>query len=157
MVQALEFAHGKGVIHRDLKPSNIMVSNEGVIKVMDFGIARLVKDAATHSLTNTIIGTPPYMAPEQEQGVVRREGDVYSLAVCVYEMLAGELPFAGSGAGMLMNKMSMSYTPISEVGGSTLKGLDEVFARAFQADPDKRYKTPGEFYAALKTHRTASA
>ncbi len=158
MVTALDYAHGRGVIHRDLKPSNVMINKEGFLKVMDFGIARMAKDAATRvSMTNTVVGTPPYMAPEAEQGIVRKEADVYSLAVCVYEMLCGRVAFAGTGAGMLMNKVNMSYIPISmKVAGLPL-GIDLVFARAFQADPDWRFHSAGEFLSALEalpaTHR----
>ena len=152
MAAALDFAHARGVIHRDLKPSNVMLSNEGFVKVMDFGIARLAKDAASRfSMTNTVAGTPPYMAPEQEQGVVRKEADVYSLAICVYQMLCGKAPFVGTGAGMLMNKVNMSYVPISNSARGLPAGIDEVFARAFQADPDRRYHTARELVAALET------
>ncbi|MDD5628705.1 MAG: protein kinase [Elusimicrobia bacterium] len=151
MTAALDYAHGRGIIHRDLKPSNVMVNNEGFIKVMDFGIARMAKDAATRvSMTNTVVGTPPYMAPEQEQGVVRKEADVYSLAICVYEMLCGRAAFAGTGAGMLMNKVNMSYIPLSKEVPNLPQGIDLVFARAFQADPDRRFHTAGEFLAALE-------
>ncbi|MCM2304067.1 MAG: protein kinase, partial [Elusimicrobia bacterium] len=114
MGEALTYAHSRGVIHRDMKPSNVMLTGAGQVKVMDFGIARMAKDALTrYSMTNTVVGTPPYMAPEQEQGVVRKESDVYSLAVCAYEMLTGKMPFIGIGAGMLMNKINMSYIPPS--------------------------------------------
>jgi serine/threonine-protein kinase len=124
---------------------------------MDFGIARMAKDAATrHSMTNTVVGTPPYMAPEQEQGHVRRESDVYALAVCAYEMLTGDLPFAGTGGGMLLNKINMSYTPPSRAAAGLAPALDPVFARAFQADPDKRFGTPQEFAAALESALSAS-
>ena len=151
MAAALDYAHGRGIIHRDLKPSNVMVNKEGFVKVMDFGIARMAKDAATRvSMTNTVVGTPPYMAPEQEQGVVRKEADVYSLAICVYEMLCGRVAFAGTGAGMLMNKVNMSYSPISKVVSGLPQGIDLVFARAFQADPDQRFHTAGEFLSALE-------
>lgn len=147
---ALDYAHSRGVIHRDMKPSNVMVDGQGRVKVMDFGIARAAKDAMTrHSVTKTIAGTPPYMAPEQEQGIVRRESDVYSLAVCAYEMLTGKLPFAGVGGGMSLNKLNMSYVPPSRQKEGLPAGLDAVFSRAFQADPDGRYRSPGEFSAAL--------
>ncbi|MBI2385099.1 MAG: protein kinase [Elusimicrobia bacterium] len=117
---------------------------------MDFGIARMAKDALTrYSMTNTVVGTPPYMAPEQEQGVVRKESDVYSLAVCAYEMLTGKMPFIGIGAGMLMNKINMSYIPPSRAIAGLPEALDDVFLKAFQADPDRRYRTPLEFATAL--------
>ncbi|MEQ1917772.1 MAG: protein kinase [Elusimicrobiota bacterium] len=147
---ALTYAHAHGVIHRDMKPSNVMLTSDGRVKVMDFGIARMAKDAMTrYSMTNNVVGTPPYMAPEQEQGVVRKESDVYSLAICAYEMLTGKLPFIGMGAGMLMNKINMSYIPPSRSIAGLPAALDEVFLKAFQADPDQRYRTPQEFAAAL--------
>jgi serine/threonine protein kinase len=133
VADALAFAHGKGVIHRDMKPSNIMLDAQGRVKVMDFGIARMAKDALTrYSMTNTIVGTPPYMAPEQEQGQVRRESDVYALAVCAYEMLTGKLPFAGIGAGMLMNKINMAFIPPARAIAGLPDSLDAVFAKALQ-------------------------
>ena len=151
MAAALDFAHNRHIIHRDLKPSNVMVTSDGFVKVMDFGIARLAKDALTRfSMTNTVVGTPPYMAPEQEQGVVRKEADVYSLAICVYEMLCGKAPFAGTGAGMLMNKVNMTYVPISNIAPGLPPGVDDIFARALQVDPDKRFHSSREFLAALE-------
>ncbi|UPT73130.1 MAG: protein kinase [Elusimicrobiota bacterium] len=150
MGEALTYAHSRGVIHRDMKPSNVMLTGSNEVKVMDFGIARMAKDAMTrYSMTNTVVGTPPYMAPEQEQGVVRKESDVYALAICAYEMLTGKLPFIGLGAGMLMNKINMSYIAPSRAIAGLPEPLDEVFAKAFQADPDNRHRTPQEFVSAL--------
>lgn len=151
VADALGYAHGKGVVHRDMKPSNVMIEADGRVKVMDFGIARMAKDAMTrYSMTNTVVGTPPYMAPEQEQGVVRKESDVYALGVCAYEMLTGKLPFIGMGAGMLMNKINMSFIPPSRAIAGLPDTLDPVFEKAFQADPDNRYRTPQDFAAALE-------
>ena len=154
----MDYAHSRGIIHRDMKPSNVMVDGQGRVKVMDFGIARAAKDAMTrYSVTNTVVGTPPYMAPEQEQGQVRRESDVYALAVCAYEMLTGKLPFTGTGGGMMLNKINMSYVPPSRQKGGLPPALDAVFERAFQADPEKRHRTPGEFSASLAAALPAAA
>ncbi|MBI4676533.1 MAG: protein kinase [Elusimicrobia bacterium] len=148
---ALDFAHSHGVIHRDLKPSNVMVDDEGYVKVMDFGVARIAKDAAgKFSMTNTVMGTPPYMAPEAETGVVRKESDVYSMAVCLYEALTGRQPFAGAGSGMLLNKMNMAFVPATKLVPGLPEGVDAVFSRAFCADPDKRYAGAGEMMKAVE-------
>ncbi len=150
MAEAVEHAHERGVIHRDLKPSNVMQTPEGRIKVMDFGVARLAKDSMTrHSMTNTIAGTPPYMAPEQEQGTVRKESDVYALGVCLYEMTTGQLPFSGSGAAMLLNKLNGKLIAPSQRTPTLPLGFDAVIAKALAPDPDKRYRTPTELVAAL--------
>jgi len=155
---ALDFAHSRGIIHRDMKPSNVMVDAQGRVKVMDFGIARVAKDAMTrYSVTNTVVGTPPYMAPEQEQGQVRRESDVYALAVCAYEMLTGKLPFAGTGGGMMLNKINMSYVPPSRQKEGLPAALDAVFEKAFQADPEKRHRSPAEFSSAFQAGVAAVA
>ena len=148
--EAVEHAHAAQIVHRDLKPSNIMITDDGRIKVMDFGVARQAKDAITKmSMTNTVVGTPPYMAPEQEQGTVRRESDVFALGVCLYEMLTGHLPFSGGGAAMLLNKLNGKHIPPTQRNPDLPAGLDEVIAKALVPDPDKRYRTPGELVAAL--------
>ncbi|MBI5208802.1 MAG: protein kinase [Elusimicrobia bacterium] len=148
---AVEYAHRRKIIHRDIKPSNIMVTDDGSAKVMDFGVARQAKDAANKTMTNTVVGTPPYMAPESEQGTVRPESDVYALGVVFYEMLAGSLPFAGQGAGMLLNKLNGRFTPLSEATSQKLPdGINDVMAKVLSPDPDKRYRTPTELLAALE-------
>jgi len=150
MASALDYAHARGIVHRDLKPSNVMMSDEGVVKVMDFGIARAAKDAMTRSaMTGTILGTPPYMAPEQERGVVRKESDVYALGISLYEMLSGRLPFSGGGAGMLMNKINKEYAPLSSVAPGIPPALDRLMAQVFDPDPDKRVSSPRAFVAGL--------
>jgi tRNA A-37 threonylcarbamoyl transferase component Bud32 len=148
--EAVEHAHAAQIVHRDLKPSNIMITDDGRVKVMDFGVARQAKDAITKmSMTNTVVGTPPYMAPEQEQGTVRRESDVFALGVCLYEMLTGHLPFTGGGAAMLLNKLNGKHIPPSQRNPELPAGIDAVLAKALIPDPDKRYHTPSEFVAAL--------
>jgi tetratricopeptide (TPR) repeat protein/tRNA A-37 threonylcarbamoyl transferase component Bud32 len=142
---AVDYAHAQGVIHRDLKPSNIMLDASGAVKVMDFGIARQAAEAMSRvAMTNTVVGTPPYMAPEQEQGAVCKESDVYALGICLYELLSGELPFSGSGAGMLMAKMEGRFVPLS-----VPPGIDAVMAKALAPKPAERYRMAGELADAL--------
>jgi tetratricopeptide (TPR) repeat protein len=158
MAEAVAHAHERNVIHRDLKPSNVMQTPEGRIKVMDFGVARQAKDAMTRrSMTNSIAGTPPYMAPEQEQGNVRKESDVYALGVCLYEMTTGQLPFSGYGAAMLLNKLNGKLIPPTHRVPSLPSGFDAVIAKALAPDPDNRYRTPAELVAALDALLTTAA
>lgn len=158
VASALDYAQSLGVIHRDLKPANVMVDAEGRVRVMDFGIARLTEEAISrHSKTNTVVGTPLYMAPEQEQGVARKESDAYSMAVCLYEVLTGLRPFAGTGSGLLMNKLKKAYEPPSAVAARMPPGLDEVFAKALDPDPDRRYATAGALVRALEALETPRA
>ncbi len=155
---AVEHAHEAEIVHRDLKPSNIMITDDGRVKVMDFGVARQAKDALTKmSQTNSVAGTPPYMAPEQEQGTVRKESDVFALGVCLYETLTGQLPFTGGGAAMLLNKLNGKHIPPSQRNPALPPGLDAVLAKALAPDPDKRYRTPGELVRAVDAAVRAQA
>lgn len=149
--RALDYAHRHGIVHRDLKPSNVVVDSEGTVKVMDFGVARQAKDAAgKHQVTTTVIGTPPYMSPEMEQGVICKEADVYALGVCLYEVLCGDLPFEGGAPGeALLKKLSAQYTPLSRKVSGLPKGIDVLIDRALDPKPENRYRTPKEFSDAL--------
>jgi|CXWL01.1.fsa_nt_gi tetratricopeptide (TPR) repeat protein/tRNA A-37 threonylcarbamoyl transferase component Bud32 len=152
--EAVEHAHSQHIVHRDLKPSNIMITSEGRVKVMDFGVARQAKDMITKmSMTNTVVGTPAYMAPEQEQGTVCPESDVYSLGVCLYEMLTGHLPFAGSAGVVLMNKMNGKLVAITQRNAALPAGLDAVIEKALAPNPERRYHTPTQLLAALDAVR----
>ncbi len=88
--EALEYAHGKGIVHRDIKPENLLLDREGRIKIADFGIASLAGADGERS------GTPPYMAPEQRKGQADQRADIYALGVVLYEMLTGERPAEGN-------------------------------------------------------------
>jgi serine/threonine-protein kinase len=152
---ALSYAHGQGIVHRDIKPSNVMLTREKEVKIMDFGIARQKRLAAGPvSMTRSVAGTPPYMAPEAESGEVRKESDLYSLAVCFYEMLTGELPFQGTGAGLLLNKMRMNYIPASRRSPHLPAGLDAFFEKALNPDPGRRPASAEEFFSAVSAMRS---
>ena len=95
LLNALEFAHARGVVHRDIKPSNLIVTNQGVLKVADFGIARV--DRTDLTMAGMLIGTPLYMSPEQCRGLdVDSRSDLFSAGVVLYELLTGEKPFRGN-------------------------------------------------------------
>ncbi|MFH2204932.1 MAG: protein kinase [Elusimicrobiota bacterium] len=144
---ALDYAHAQGVIHQDLKPGNIMVSN-GTAKVMDFGIARRAQDTLSTVSRMEVSGTPSYMAPEQEQGKVVPQSDVYALAACLYELLAGQTPFQGAACHPM--KLQKAYVPLSRLVAGLPKELDILMDRALEPDPAKRFQTAGELVAALE-------
>ena len=159
VVSALDYAQGLGVVHRDLKPANIMLEGDERARVMDFGIARLTEDAlGRHSRTRAgaAVGTPLYMAPEQELSKAGKESDVYSLAVCLYESLTGTRPFGGMGAGLLMNKLKLAYVPPSKTAEGLPAGIDAVFAKGLEPEPAKRYSSAGALLRALEALETSS-
>ncbi len=147
VAEALAAAHAQGVIHRDIKPANIMVTRDGRVKVMDFGIARLVAGPDTVEQTAAVLGTAAYLSPEQAQGeAVDARSDLYSLGVVLYEILAGRPPFTGDSA------MAVAYKHVQEtpVPPSTLNPdvppqLDAVVMRSLAKNPANRYQTAGEF------------
>lgn len=140
--EALGYAHGQGIIHRDLKPTNIMITPEGSAKVMDFGIAHQAKVAAALSRA-AAIGTPQYMAPEQETGHVVLESDLYALGVCLYEMLTGWLPF--EGPDFAAQKRSLRFLPATQRNPALPKEVDAVLHKALQPDFRNRFRSASEF------------
>jgi serine/threonine protein kinase len=163
MGSALESAHERGIVHRDVKPHNVFILQESkgyplFVKVLDFGVAKMVRDAqvpeisATLTETGMVIGSPPYMSPEQLEGSkdVDLRSDLWSLAVILYECLTGTLPFKGSsfiavGAAVLKGK----YRPASELRTNLPASVDDWFAKALCLDPDGRFQSAGEMVAAF--------
>jgi serine/threonine-protein kinase len=146
--KALSYAHSKNVVHRDMKLSNIMISVENEVKVMDFGLARHARESlARTSLSREVVGSPAYMAPEQDLGVSAKESDIYSLGVCLYETLTGELPF--KGPDFHYQKEHKLYQPASAAVPGLPKAVDELIAKTLAPDPENRFKTAEEFREAL--------
>ena len=148
ILEALEYAHRAGVVHRDIKPGNVMVTPEGQIKVMDFGIARAVSDSsATMAETTAIIGTASYLSPEQAKGdPVDARADLYSVGIVLYELLTGVPPFrADSPLALAYQHVSEAPRPPSELRGEVPRSIDALVLRALAKDPSQRPQTAADF------------
>jgi len=148
IASALDYAHSRKVIHRDLKPANIMVTGQGIAKVMDFGLAHQAKMTVAKLTRADPGGTPAYMAPEQELGSVSRESDLYSLGACVYEMAVGKPPFVGPN--FLAQKRELRYAAPSRAAGLPA-AFDSAIARALAPDPSGRFHSATELFAAARS------
>lgn len=142
---ALDYAHGQGVVHQDLKPANVMI-HAGLAKVMDFGIARRVQETLSTMSKIEVAGTPAYMSPEQEQGVVTPSADVFALGACAYESLTGILPYPTGG---MMLKAQKMYRKPSEAAPSLRPAVDAAIARALEPRPEDRWPSASSFVDAL--------
>ena len=154
----LDYAHERGLVHRDIKPANIMLSEEGQVKVTDFGIARAA-GADTVTQTAAVFGTAAYISPEQAQGEdVDRRTDVYSLGVVLYEMLTGRQPFTADSAVALAYKhVSEPPVPPTQINDEISPALESVVLRAMAKNPDNRYQTAREFHDDLQREMQGQA
>ena len=149
--RALGAAHAAGVVHRDLKPENLMVRGDGLLKILDFGLARSVSadENATiaRTMPGTILGTAPYMSPEQVLGKpAGPSSDVFSLGTLLYELLTGRHPFAAGTAVDTMHRILHETPPAPSRLVRTLPpALDFVMAKAMAKDPARRYQSAREF------------
>ncbi len=148
---ALDYAHQRGVIHRDIKPSNIMITPDGVVKLTDFGIAKLAGAATTAGL---ILGTPSYMSPEQALGKpLDGRSDIFSLGSILYEMITGEQAFPGSQASTVMYRIVHEPpSPMAALQPGLDPGLESIVFQALAKQPEHRYQTCADLAAALDNY-----
>ena len=152
ILEALEYSHRAGVVHRDIKPGNVMVTDQGQVKVMDFGIARAVSDSSsTVAETTAIIGTASYFSPEQAKGEpVDARADLYSAGVVLYELLTGRTPFRGdTPVAVAYQHVSEAPVPPSELVGTVPRSLDAAVLRALAKDPFQRFPDAASFRETL--------
>jgi len=141
VADGLAFAHGQGLVHRDVKPQNVLLSREGDVKVTDFGIARSLDVEHGVTQTGTVLGTGEYLAPEQASGKpVSPATDVYSLGVVLWELLAGEVPFAGENfVAVALRHVNEAPPSLLEVRPDVSPRLAAAIARALEKDPARRF------------------
>lgn len=143
--KALECAHKNGIIHRDIKPQNILVTEDGTVKVTDFGIAKAI-NSATITNTTKVIGSAHYFSPEQAKGtVIDFRTDIYSLGIVLYEMLTGKVPYeADSPVAVALKHIQELAIPPMELNTTVTKSMNDLILKAMEKEPLKRYQSMGE-------------
>ncbi|MGE5570087.1 MAG: protein kinase domain-containing protein [Rhodospirillales bacterium] len=152
-LSALGYAHERGIVHRDIKPANMMVTAEGQVKLMDFGIAKAMADRKL-TMTGTTLGSLYYMSPEQVKGSQTIDGrsDLYSIGVSLYELVTGTRPFKGdSDYSIMVAHLEQQPAPPLQVDPTLPSSLNEIIMTAIQKDPEQRFQTAQAFRNALET------
>lgn len=149
VLQALAYTHQLGIVHRDIKPANVFITDKGVVKIADFGIARLEDSEMTQ--VGTVLGTPSYMSPEQCIGsVVDARSDLFSVGVMLYELLTGQKPFRGEQSTVIMtNVINTEPEPPSRLNKQVPAAFDAVLKKALAKNVNQRYQTAEAFRADL--------
>jgi len=148
LLAALHYAHGRGVVHRDIKPSNLMITDDGLLKIADFGIARL--DSSNFTQVGSVIGTPNYMSPEQYRGEhVDARSDLFAAGVIFYQLLTGAFPFVGSAAKIMEQVLNEEIPDVSAVQSGVDPVFNAIIHKALAKTPAQRYGSAAEFLAAI--------
>src|SRR5579863_6302331 len=157
-LSALSYAHGRGVTHRDIKPANIMITDHGIVKLMDFGIAKSANDMQL-TRPGTTMGSVYYMSPEQVRGgTVDARSDIYSFGVTLYEMLTGRKPFQAETSFSVLNaQLNEAPLPPVQVNPAVPQALNNIVLKAMVKAPEGRFQSADEFRNALKALRSPHA
>ena len=144
LARAMHFAHGHRIVHRDLKPANILMTEDGVPKITDFGLAKNIEEIdSSQTRSGTIMGTPSYMAPEQARGEIHNIGphsDLYSLGAILYELVTGRPPFVGATAvDTVVQVMNLEAVPPGQLRPDLPRDLATICMKCLQKDPARRY------------------
>lgn len=151
LAEALTYAHGSGIVHRDLKPENVMVRADGVVKLMDFGIARFL-DESTVTMTGALVGSPAYMSPEQAlERPVDARSDLFSLGALLFHLVTGRMPFSGGNPSIMLRNIIESRRPeVLEAQPSVSPRMADAIERLLQTDPDARFDSADQLALAMR-------
>ena len=149
----MQVAHAQGIVHRDLKPANVLINDQGILKIVDFGVAAAGREGDTQlTKTGYVIGSPKYMAPEQILGKkVDARADIYSLGVILYEMLTGMPPYhRGDHMSVMYQHVQGRAKPPIEANPALPPALSELVMKAMAVEKTKRFQTMDELRLALE-------